>query len=66
MTRKLLTAVVALALGLQLGLAHAADADAQAQAAKADATAQASGFKIRPVDDAWRAALPRRRSPRPR
>ncbi|MFG6466024.1 M48 family metallopeptidase [Roseateles sp. BYS87W] len=29
------------------------------QAAKADAVAQASGFKIRPVDDAWRAALPR-------
>lgn len=63
MTRKLLTAVVALALGAQLGLTHAADTanttDTQAQAAKADATAQASGFKIRPVDDAWRAALPR-------
>lgn len=44
-------------LGLGLTLAHAADDAAQIQ--KADATAQASGFKIRPVDDAWRAALPR-------
>lgn len=61
MTTKRWTAAIALtlALGLQLGSAHAADADSQAQAAKADATAQASGFKIRPVDDAWRAALPR-------
>lgn len=60
MTRKLLTAVAALALGLHLGLARAADATStDTQAAKADATAQASGFKIRPVDDAWRAALPR-------
>lgn len=59
MTRTARAAVAALALALQLGGAHAADADAQAQAAKADATAQASGFKIRPVDDAWRAALPR-------
>lgn len=51
-----------LALGLGLGTlqAQAADAtDDAAQARKADATAQASGFKIRPVDDAWRAALPR-------
>lgn len=51
---------IAAALVLSLTLAHAADADiAAAQAQKADATAQASGFKIRPVDDAWRAALPR-------
>ncbi len=55
------TTVAALALGLALTLSHAADNDAatQAQTKKADATAQASGFKIRPVDDAWRAALPR-------
>ncbi len=42
--------------------ASGADTTANAaseQAAKADAIAQASGFKIRPVDDAWRAALPR-------
>ncbi|MEO6278660.1 M48 family metallopeptidase [Roseateles sp.] len=54
--------LTALALGMALTLAQAADTDtaaAQAQAQKADATAQASGFKIRPVDDAWRAALPR-------
>lgn len=36
-----------------------APAQALSQAAKADATAKASGFRIRPVDDAWRAALPR-------
>lgn len=52
----------AMALGLS-GLAGMAWAQAQTapsstQAQKADATAQASGFKIRPVDDAWRAALP--------
>lgn len=52
-------------LSLGLTLAHAADTDgaqsnpALAQAQKADAVAKASGFKIRPVDDAWRAALPR-------
>lgn len=58
--RKCLTAAAAVVLGLGLTLAHAADTDsATAQAQKADATAQASGFKIRPVDDAWRAALPR-------
>ena len=55
--------LTAAALALGLTLAHAADTAAQApdqtQAQKADATAQASGFKIRPVDDAWRAALPR-------
>ena len=57
-----LAAVAAVALSLDLTPARAADADADAaaaQAQKADATAQASGFKIRPVDDAWRAALPR-------
>ncbi|WP_082532559.1 M48 family metallopeptidase [Pelomonas sp. Root1237] len=55
------TWLTAATLALSLTLAHAADdaAQAQAQAQKADATAQASGFKIRPVDDAWRAALPR-------
>lgn len=53
--------LTAAALILGLSLAHAADDGAQAaeQARKADATAQASGFRIRPVDDAWRAALPR-------
>lgn len=53
--------LTAAALALSLTLTHAADdtAQAAAQAQKADATAQASGFKIRPVDDAWRAALPR-------
>lgn len=53
--------LTAATLALSLTLAHAADDAAQAaeQARKADATAQASGFKIRPVDDAWRAALPR-------
>jgi STE24 endopeptidase len=60
-----LTAAAAVALGLSLTLSHAADTNgtaqeqARKQAQKADATAQASGFKIRPVDDAWRAALPR-------
>ena len=63
--KRWLTAAAAVALGLSLTLARAADtagaaqAQAQTQAQKADATAQASGFKIRPVDDAWRAALPR-------
>ena len=63
--KRWLTAVAAIALGLSLTLSHAADANgaaqeqARTQAQKADATAQASGFKIRPVDDAWRAALPR-------
>lgn len=53
--------LTAATLALSLTLAHAADdaAPPQTQAQKADATAQASGFKIRPVDDAWRAALPR-------
>ncbi|MFG6464768.1 M48 family metallopeptidase [Roseateles sp. DXS20W] len=53
--------LTAATLALSLTLAHAADDAAKAaeQAQKADATAQASGFKIRPVDDAWRAALPR-------
>ncbi|MCF8204340.1 MAG: M48 family metallopeptidase [Methylotenera sp.] len=50
-------ATLALAVNLHLGPAQAAEPDAQA--AKADAAAQVSGFKIRPVDDAWRAALPR-------
>jgi STE24 endopeptidase len=49
--------LTAAALALGLTLAQAADDTAQVQ--KADATAQASGFKIRAVDDAWRAALPR-------
>ncbi len=55
------TWLTAAALALSLTLAHAADdaAKASEQARKADAAAQASGFKIRPVDDAWRAALPR-------
>ncbi len=57
------TAAAAMALSLGLTLAQADDAaaqqQAQTQARKADATAQASGFKIQPVDDAWRAALPR-------
>lgn len=54
--------LTALVLGMNLTLAQAADTsptEASTQAQKADATAQASGFKIRPVDDAWRAALPR-------
>lgn len=51
------TWLTAATLALSLTLAHAADDAAQVQ--KADAAAQASGFKIRPVDDAWRAALPR-------
>ncbi|PTT88593.1 peptidase M48 [Pelomonas sp. HMWF004] len=58
----LTSAALALALALSVsGPALAQDQAAQAaeQARKADATAQASGFKIRPVDDAWRAALPR-------
>lgn len=50
---------LAFTLGLGLGTTPAQAADDAAQARKADATAQASGFKIRPVDDAWRAALPR-------
>lgn len=55
-----LAALGAVCLSLVLGAARADEPDAtNAQAAKADATAQASGFKIRPVDDAWRAALPR-------
>lgn len=49
--------LTAATLALSLTMTHAADDAAQVQ--KADATAQASGFKIRPVDDAWRAALPR-------
>ncbi|MDR7268238.1 STE24 endopeptidase [Pelomonas saccharophila] len=54
------TWLTAATLALSLTLTHAADAGSAAtQAQKADATAQASGFKIRPVDDAWRAALPR-------
>lgn len=56
--KRWLTMVAALTLGLGLTLARAAE-PTQTQAQKADATAQASGFKIRPVDDAWRAALPR-------
>jgi STE24 endopeptidase len=53
--------LIALPLALTLALSGPAQAqDAiQAQASKADATARASGFTIRPVDDAWRAALPR-------
>jgi STE24 endopeptidase len=57
--------LTAATLTLSLVLAHAAgDASTTApppltQAQKADAAAEASGFKIRPVDDAWRAALPR-------
>jgi len=48
----------ALVLGLSTAaLAQTPPADVQAR--KADAAAQASGFKIRPADDAWRAALPR-------
>jgi len=61
--KRWLTLAAALALGLGMTFAQAADnpakTEAQTQAEKADATAQASGFKIRPVDDAWRAALPR-------
>lgn len=55
------TWLTAATLALSLTLAHAGDdaAKAQNQAQKADATAEASGFKIRPVDAAWRAALPR-------
>jgi len=56
--KRWLTVVAAITLGLGLTLSCAADSDSAAQAHKADATAQASGFKIRPVDDAWRAALP--------
>lgn len=52
-------AAAALVLGLQFATAHATEPAPDTQAAKADAAAQASGFKIRPVDDAWRAALPR-------
>jgi len=55
------TWLTAATLALSLTLAHAADdaVKVSEQAQKADAAAQASGFKIRPVDDAWRAALPR-------
>jgi len=57
MKRWLMAAALA---GSLLGVTAAqAQADAQTQAQKADATAQAAGFKIRPVDDAWRASLPR-------
>ncbi len=49
----------ALAFGMALSSAQTTGAPAQTQAEKADATAQASGFQVRPVDDAWRAALPR-------
>ena len=61
MTSRSLWAAALLVLGLQFAPAHAADRPTapDTQAAKADATAQASGFRIRPVDDAWRAALPR-------
>jgi STE24 endopeptidase len=54
--------LIAAALALSVsGAALAQDktAEVAAQAAKADATAQASGFRIRQVDDAWRAALPK-------
>jgi STE24 endopeptidase len=49
----------ALTLASALTLVAPATAQDAAQTKKADATAQASGFTIRPVDDAWRAALPR-------
>jgi STE24 endopeptidase len=55
-------AIAALALPLAFNAQAQPPAAASApatQSAKADAIAQASGFKIRPVDDAWRAALPR-------
>lgn len=55
-------AIAALALPLALN-AQAPPVEAPSapatQSAKADAIAQASGFRIRPADDAWRAALPR-------
>ncbi|WP_057300038.1 M48 family metallopeptidase [Pelomonas sp. Root1217] len=60
-----LTTAAAWALGLALTTAHGQDTNAASaptaatQAQKADAIAQASSFRIRPVDDAWRAALPR-------
>ncbi|KQW44629.1 MULTISPECIES: M48 family metallopeptidase [unclassified Roseateles] len=54
------TWLIATALTLCLNSATLAQPPtAEEQTRKADATAQASGFKIRPVDDAWRAALPR-------
>ena len=59
--KKWLTTAAAVTLGFSLTLSHAADNDAttQAQTKKADSIAQTSGFNIRPVDDAWRVALPR-------
>ncbi len=59
MKRSFTAAALAFTLVLGLGTPPAQAAEDAAQARKADATAQASGFKIRPVDDAWRAALPR-------
>ena len=49
----------AASLGLALIGCANAQAEPAAQVAKADAVAKASGFQITPVDDAWRAALPR-------
>ena len=59
MTSRRWVAAATLAFAFSLHVGPAQAADAESQAAKADATAQASGFKIRPVDDVWRAALPR-------
>jgi STE24 endopeptidase len=62
MKRLLIASTLALSLAAQAQVPASLTASApapSAQAAKADAIAQASGFKIRPVDDAWRAALPR-------
>lgn len=63
------TAIAGCLLGGQARAAETTPAPAQAQAEtqtkaqlqaqKADAAAKASGFVIRPVDDAWRTGLPR-------
>lgn len=57
MKRQLIAAGLALSLA---SFAHAQSPEsAPSQATKADAIAKASGFRVAPVDDAWRAALPR-------
>ncbi len=64
--KRWLTPAVALTLSFNLSLPAHADgassprrAQPPSQALKADGAAKTSGITIRPVDDAWRAALPR-------
>jgi STE24 endopeptidase len=62
MKRLLIAATLAFTLAAQAQTPPspaASTAAVSSQASKADAIAKASGFAIRPVDDAWRAALPR-------